>query len=97
MNAPPGAIMVGVDGSADSDRAVEWAAAAASQRQATLHLVYAVPPPAFAVPYTAADEQAHQEFAPPGRCNLPLRPSRVLISISRPSVLAGAPAQRRDH
>jgi nucleotide-binding universal stress UspA family protein len=43
MNASPDAIMVGVDGSADSDRAVEWAAAAASQRQAALHFVYAIP------------------------------------------------------
>jgi nucleotide-binding universal stress UspA family protein len=63
MNAPPDAIMVGIDGSADSDRAVEWAAAAASQRQAAVHFVYAVPPPAFSVPYSAADEREHREFA----------------------------------
>jgi Universal stress protein family len=36
VNAPPGAIMVGVDGSADSDHAVEWAATAASPQQAAL-------------------------------------------------------------
>jgi nucleotide-binding universal stress UspA family protein len=63
MNAPPGAIMVGVDGSADSDRAEEWAATAASQRQAALHFVYAIPGRAFSVTYSAADEREHREFA----------------------------------
>jgi nucleotide-binding universal stress UspA family protein len=63
MNAPPGAIMVGVDGSADSDRAEEWAATAASQRQVALHFVYAIPGRAFSVTYSAADEREHREFA----------------------------------
>jgi nucleotide-binding universal stress UspA family protein len=45
MTAPPGAIVVGVDGSADSDRALEWAVKAAFQLQAQLHVVHALPQP----------------------------------------------------
>ena len=41
MNALQGAVVVGVDGSADSDRAVDWAAAAAAMHDAPLHLLYA--------------------------------------------------------
>jgi hypothetical protein len=33
MSVAPGAIVVGVDGSADSDRAVKWAAVAAVERK----------------------------------------------------------------
>jgi len=43
MNALQGAVVVGVDGSADSDRAVDWAAAAAAMHDAPLHLLYALP------------------------------------------------------
>ncbi len=63
MSAPPGAIVVGVDGSADSDRALEWAAAAGSQRRAGLHLVHALPQPPYAVPYPTAEEEQHRDFA----------------------------------
>jgi len=63
VSAPPGAIVVGIDGSADSDRALEWAAAAASQRQAGLHLVHALPQPPYTVPYAMAEEELHRDFA----------------------------------
>jgi nucleotide-binding universal stress UspA family protein len=42
MNALQGAVVVGVDGSADSDRAVDWAAGAAAMHDAPLHLLYAL-------------------------------------------------------
>ena len=63
MAAPPGAIVVGIDGSADSDRALEWAVHAAAQRQAPLHVVHALPQPAYTIPYTAQEEDQHREFA----------------------------------
>jgi nucleotide-binding universal stress UspA family protein len=42
MTTPQGSIVVGVEGSADSDRAVEWAARAAARLDATLHIVCAL-------------------------------------------------------
>jgi nucleotide-binding universal stress UspA family protein len=41
-DTPPGSIVVGVDGSADSDRAVDWAFAEAARRGRGLHLTCAV-------------------------------------------------------
>jgi nucleotide-binding universal stress UspA family protein len=42
MTTPQGSIVVGVEGSADSDRAVEWAARAAARLDAALHIVCAL-------------------------------------------------------
>jgi nucleotide-binding universal stress UspA family protein len=42
MSTFDGAIVVGVDGSADSDRAVAWAARAAARQSRALHLLYAL-------------------------------------------------------
>jgi nucleotide-binding universal stress UspA family protein len=42
-DVPSGAVVVGVDGSPDSDRAVDWAFAEAGRRDRALHLIYAVP------------------------------------------------------
>jgi len=41
-DTPPGAVVVGVDGSPDSDRAVDWAFADAGRRGRGLHFIYAV-------------------------------------------------------
>jgi nucleotide-binding universal stress UspA family protein len=53
-------MVVGVDGSADSDRAVDWAAAAAAIHDAPLHLLYALRRD-FAPPWRNEDERSFAE------------------------------------
>ena len=43
MSTPRAAVVVGVDGSEDGRRAVEWGAAAAAARHVPLHLMHVVP------------------------------------------------------
>lgn len=61
VHTPPGAVVVGVDSSADGDRAVEWALAHASRTHQPVHLVHVSPrtlPPAHSFPgaRTVAEE-----------------------------------------
>jgi nucleotide-binding universal stress UspA family protein len=50
-------IVVGVDGSADSDRAVDWAATVAAAYGADIRLVYALPTLATDLPFWHAEEE----------------------------------------
>lgn len=59
---PRRAVVVGVDGSADSLRAVRWAAARAAGQHAPMHLVFALPQSA-ELPFTEAEKAERAEFA----------------------------------
>ncbi len=63
MVMPSGAIVVGIDRSADSRRGVDWAAAAARSRGAPLHLLHAIPPPVTELLPTAGESLAMHEEA----------------------------------
>lgn len=61
--APRNAIVVGVDASADSDRAVAWAAELASRTERPLHIVHVQPAP----PRSLVDEDPRGRWARAGR------------------------------
>ncbi|WP_028927852.1 universal stress protein [Pseudonocardia acaciae] len=63
MNVPSGAIVAGIDASADSDRGLAWAAAEAEARGAPLHLLHALPPLRTEVPPTADEERIMRDHA----------------------------------
>ncbi|MFF4242496.1 universal stress protein [Actinomadura geliboluensis] len=60
-------IVVGVDGSEASLRAVDWAAAEAVRREASLHLVYVVTPWLFDVPDDRRAAQVRKQMLDDGR------------------------------
>ncbi|MFP5380329.1 MAG: universal stress protein, partial [Vicinamibacteria bacterium] len=55
MSTSEGAVVVGIDGSPDAERGLDWAIAEAVDRTLPLHVVHALPPPVGDVPL-AADE-----------------------------------------
>jgi nucleotide-binding universal stress UspA family protein len=66
LNPPPGAIVVGVDSSPDSDRAVIWALGLAERTHQPVHFVHVQPSPP---PYVEGD-QAHEVWERAGRAVL---------------------------
>ncbi|GLY69934.1 universal stress protein [Amycolatopsis taiwanensis] len=68
MTAADGAVVVGIDGSPESERALDWAADEAALRDATLHLVYAFAPlAAFKGAGLPVLRDTYSEFAGAGR------------------------------
>lgn len=57
MKTPIGAVVAGIDDSADSDRGLAWAAAEAGARGVPLHLLHALPPLHADVPLTTDESR----------------------------------------
>ncbi|TQJ50718.1 universal stress protein [Phycicoccus sp. SLBN-51] len=81
MSVPPRAVVVGVDGSAGSDAALDWAVDEASRRRLPLHLVHATN-----IDYLVAAAMLNPADAPPVVDDL--------VQAARDKVLAGAPDLR---
>lgn len=60
MNFPRGAVVVGVDSSSNSDRALLWAAQDVELRRAPLHLLHAVPRAGAELAFTTVEELTRQ-------------------------------------
>lgn len=57
MSTPDGAIVVGLDGSPESERGVDWATGEAAGRGVPLHLLHALLAPLGELPATAAEQR----------------------------------------
>ncbi len=81
MTVPPRAVVVGVDGSAGSDAALEWAVDEAGRRRLPLHLVHATN-----IDYLVAAAMLNPADSPPAVDDL--------VQAARDKVLAGSPDLR---
>jgi nucleotide-binding universal stress UspA family protein len=63
MDSPRDTVVIGLDASPDSGRALDWAAAEAARRGLPLHLIHALEPVFSELPLTAIQERERHETA----------------------------------